>query len=64
VRALRTTDWSGAATISVVRGEDSVTFTSTATGRAQNPYNGRRGTDVDPPHWGQEVVSAWDATAG
>ena len=64
VAALRQGGWSGEATITVDHGDDSVTFMSTATGRADRAYNGRRGTDADPPPWGEEILTAWNATAG
>ena len=63
VAALRGGGWSGEATITVDHGDDSVTFMSTATGRADRAYNGRRGTDADPPPWGEEILTAWNATA-
>src|SRR5690606_40852270 len=59
VAALRSGGWSGEATITIDHGDDSLTFMSTATGRADRAYNGRRGTDADPPPWGEEILTAW-----
>ncbi|SMY10790.1 hypothetical protein [Brevibacterium jeotgali] len=63
VAALRGVDWEGTARITVEH-PPCLTFESTADGTALNPHDCQHEASTELSGWDQEVIDAWDATAG
>lgn len=63
IAALRGSDWQGTARITFEH-PPCLTFESTADGKALNPHCSQHEASTELFGWGQEVIDAWDATAG
>lgn len=63
IAALRSADWQGTARITLER-PPTLTFESTADGKALNPHYAQHDASTELSEWGQEVIDAWNATAG
>ena len=63
IAALRGADWQGTARITFEH-PPYLTFESTADGKALDPHYPQDDASTELYGWGQEVIDAWDATAG
>ena len=63
IAALRGADWQETARITFEH-PPCLTFESTADGKALNPHYCQHEASAELSGWDQEVIDAWDATAG